>query len=91
MPRKELPRNSGIKTGGWPVRFSSGSPHHGPNLHSEANLQKSWEYGKNLLADFVDLKKAFDRVLWDKLWKVLQEYGVDGQLLRAIKSFYCPP
>ena len=50
-----------------------------------------WEYGKDLFACFVDLEKAYDRVPRDKLWKVLQEYGVNGQLLRAIKSFYCRP
>ena len=52
-------------------------------------FEKSWEYGKDLFAYFVDLEKAYDRVPWDKLWKVFQEYGVDGQLLHAIKSFYC--
>ena len=50
-------------------------------------FEKSWEYDKDLLACFVDLEKAYDRVPRDKLWKVLQEYGVNGQLLRAIKSF----
>ena len=51
-------------------------------------FEKSWEYGKDLFACFVDLEKAYDRVLRDKLCKVLQEYGIDGQLLRAVKSFY---
>ena len=36
-------------------------------------------------------KKVNDRVPRDRLWKVFREYGVDGQLLRAIKSFYCRP
>ena len=54
-------------------------------------FEKSWEYGKDLFASFVNLEKAYDRVPRDKLWKVLQEYGVDGQLLHAIKSFYCRP
>ena len=54
-------------------------------------FKKSWEYGKDLFACFVDLEKANDRVPRDKLWKVLQEYAVNGQLLRAIKSFYCRP
>ena len=40
MPCKEMLRNRGIKTGRWLVRFSSGSQHHGPNLHSEANLRE---------------------------------------------------
>ena len=54
-------------------------------------FEKSWEYGKDLFGCFIDLEKAYDQVPRDKLWKVLQEYGVDGQLLRAIKSFYCRP
>ena len=51
-------------------------------------FEKSWKYGKDLFACFVDLKKAHDRVPRDKLRKVLREYGVDGQMLRAIKSLY---
>ena len=54
-------------------------------------FEKSWEYGKDLFACFVDLETAYDRVPRDKLCKVLLEYGVNGQLLRAIKSFYCRP
>ena len=54
-------------------------------------FEKFWEYGKDLFACFVDLEKAYDLVSRDKLWKILQEYGVYGQLLRAIKSFYCRP
>ena len=54
-------------------------------------FDKSGEYGKDLFACFVDLEKAYDRVPQDILWKVLREYGGDGQLLRAIKSFHCRP
>ena len=54
-------------------------------------FEKSWEQCKDPFAYFVYLEKAYDRVPPDKLWKVLQEYGGMGQLLRAIKSFYCRP
>ena len=39
----------------------------------------------------MDLEKAYDRVPRDMLWSVLREFGIDGQLLVAVKSLYkCP-
>ena len=87
-----MPRNNGIKTERGSVRFSLGSQHHGPNFQSAANLREKFcEYGKDLFLYFVDIEKPHDRVPWDKLWKVLRECGVDGQLFRAFKSSYCRP
>ena len=37
---------------------------------------------------FVDQEKAFDRVNRDKLWRVLEQYGVMGQLLDNIRAIY---
>ena len=37
---------------------------------------------------FVDFKKAFDLVPRDLLWQRLQETGVHGQMLEALKSLY---
>ena len=51
-------------------------------------FEKSWEYAKEVNACFVDLEKAYDRIPRDKLWAVLLQYGIDGQLLTAIKSLY---
>ena len=36
----------------------------------------------------VDLEKAYDCIPRDKLWAVLLEYDVRGQLLAAIKPLY---
>ena len=47
-------------------------------------FQKSWVYAKDVIACFVDLKKAYDMVPQNKLWWVLQEYGIDGHLLMAV-------
>ena len=51
-------------------------------------VEKCWEYAKDIFACFVDLEKAYDRVPRQKLWGVLQEYGINGQLLAAVKSLY---
>ena len=39
-------------------------------------------------ACFVALEKAYDRITRGKIWAVLLQYGIDGQLLTAIKSLY---
>ena len=36
----------------------------------------------------VDLKKAYNKVCREKLWCVLGEYGVKGNLMKAIRSLY---
>ena len=74
------------------MRFLFGLQHYRPDFLSEQIFEKSREYGKDLFACFVDLEKAYGRVPlkhMHKLWKVLREYGVDGQLLHAIEFFYC--
>ena len=51
-------------------------------------FEKSWKYAKEVYTCFVDFGKAYDSVPRDKLWAVLLEYDVRGQLLAAIKSLY---
>ena len=43
-------------------------------------FQKSWGLCQDVYACFVDLGKAFDRLPRDKLWVVVQDDSVDGQL-----------
>ena len=37
---------------------------------------------------FLDLEKAYDRVDRDAMWNVLRLYGIDGRLLRGVRSLY---
>ena len=66
--------NSGIKTAGWPVRFSSGSQHQRSDLYSEANLREILGLRQNMFEYFVDLKKKFDQSHWDKCLQALQDF-----------------
>uniref|UniRef100_A0A3B3QX38 Reverse transcriptase domain-containing protein n=1 Tax=Paramormyrops kingsleyae TaxID=1676925 RepID=A0A3B3QX38_9TELE len=47
-------------------------------------LEGAWEFAQPVYMCFVNLEKAFDRVLWG----VLREYGVSGCLIRAVRSLY---
>jgi hypothetical protein len=51
-------------------------------------IEKCLEVKKIVFAAFVDLEKAYDRVNQSKLWEVLEEYGVEMDLIRAVKSMY---
>jgi len=51
-------------------------------------LEKSWEYAKDVYTCFVDLEKAYDGVLSERILEVLRQYGVGSRLLLAVKSLY---
>jgi len=50
--------------------------------------ERAIEYNQDLHTVFVDQEKAFDRVNRDKLWKILEQYDVKGQLLDNIRAIY---
>lgn len=51
-------------------------------------IEKCAAVNKKMYVAFVDLEKAYDKVNRSELWKVLNEYGVQGRLLSAVKSMY---
>ena len=50
--------------------------------------EKAIEYNQPIHLVFIDQEKAFDRVNRDKLWKVLEQYDIKGQLLDNIRAIY---
>src|SRR6476469_1681349 len=50
--------------------------------------ERSLEFGNNVYSCFVDFEKAFDRVNWEKMMKVLQSIGVDWRDRRMISELY---
>ena len=49
-------------------------------------LEGSWEFAQPAYICFVDLEKAFARVLRGILWEVLQECGAGCRLLRDVRA-----
>ncbi len=52
-------------------------------LTEQARFQK-----KKLYSCFVDFKKAFDTVLRNLLWQVLERLGINGRILECLRSIY---
>ena len=50
--------------------------------------ERSIEFNQDLHCIFIDQEKAFDRVNRAQLWTVLEEYGVQGQLLDNLRAIY---
>ena len=50
--------------------------------------EKVREKEKSMAMACVNLEKVYDKVGRGKLWQVLEEYGVRGLLLRAVRSLY---
>ena len=44
--------------------------------------------GKNVFWVFIDLEKAYDTIDHHGMWQTLRVYGVGGNLLKAVQSFY---
>lgn len=51
-------------------------------------VEKVITYNRELCLCFIDLEKAFDRVPWHEIWKVLKKNNVKPELIKAIQSFY---
>ena len=51
-----------------------------------ANIQKQLSNHRKFYVAFTDLRKAFDSVVQEKLWSILQKSGVNGKMLNAITT-----
>ena len=51
-------------------------------------IDKHLQAKKKLYCAFIDLKKAFDSISRASLWYKLINSGIDGKLLKLIRSMY---
>ena len=51
-------------------------------------IEKSWEHKAKSFLTFIDLKKAYDSVPRDAMWKALEKLGVPAPTIQLIRSFH---
>ena len=82
-------RQSWIPPQQRPVGFQEGERGCTDAVYALRQLcERSVEHDRALQLVFVDQEKAFDRVDREKLWRVLEQYKIKGQLLDNIKALY---
>ncbi|KAL1447116.1 hypothetical protein WDU94_005460 [Cyamophila willieti] len=51
-------------------------------------MEKYYEYGKELWMAFLDIKKAFDAVIREKVWQSLRNIGIHEEIVERIVEIY---
>ena len=51
-------------------------------------IEKAREFEKNINFCFIDYAKAFDCVVYNKLWKILKEMGIPDHLTCLLRNLY---
>ena len=51
-------------------------------------MQKHLQHQKELYQNFIDFKKAFDRVWHEGLWHVMRSFGMEEGLIQIIQALY---
>ena len=57
-------------------------------LPTSAGSWKKQKFQKNIYFCFIDYAKAFDCVDHNKLWKILKEKGIPGNLTCLLRNLY---
>ena len=51
-------------------------------------IEKAREFQKNIYFCFIDYAKAYDRVDYNRLWKILKEMGIPDHLTCLLRNLY---
>ena len=57
-------------------------------FNSRVIIEKHLQHQCNLFHNFIDFKKASDRVSHAGLWQVLRSFNIEGGLVQAIQALY---
>ena len=59
-----------------------------PEIKSPTSAEKTKKFQKNIYFCSIDYTKAFDCVDHNKLWKILQERGIQDHLICLLRNLY---
>ena len=59
---------------------------HGRKIFSSRVIEKHQQHQHNLFHNFIDFKKAFDRVWLVGLWRVFKSFNIEEGLFQAIQA-----
>lgn len=68
--------------------FSEGKGACGYDFLCKTLIEKTLEHEETVYITFVNLKKAYDSVPCEALWKALEKYGYPPNMIRLIRSFH---
>ena len=52
------------------------------------NTERKWRSNEGFIVTFIDFSKAFDSLVWEALWKIMECLGCPAKLVAVVRSLY---
>jgi hypothetical protein len=52
------------------------------------DMERKWRRKESFVVTFIDFKKAFDSLVWEMLWKVMECLGCPAKMVAVVRSLY---
>ena len=51
-------------------------------------MERKWRSKEGFIVTFIDFSKAFDSLVWEALWKIMECLGCLAKLVAVVRSLY---
>ena len=52
------------------------------------DMDRKWRSKEGFIVTFIDFSKAFDSLVWEALWKIMECLGCPAKLVAVVRSLY---
>ena len=52
------------------------------------DMERKWRSKEGFIVTFIDFSKAFDSLVWEALWKIMECLGCPKKLVAVVRSLY---